>query len=60
MSQATTSVPEIGSIEPNQHGYRTFKLGDFGFSRDEYFVQVAWSKGSHLIPADAFLRALQR
>ena len=60
MAAKTESVPEIGSIEPNQHGYRTFTLGAFTFSRDEYFAQVAWPKGSHLIPADAFLRALQR
>ena len=40
MSQSTSAVPEIGSIEPNRHGYRTFTLGDFGFSRDEYFVQI--------------------
>jgi hypothetical protein len=60
MATKTDSVPEIGSIEPNKHGYRTFSLGAFRFSRDEYFVEVAWPKGSHLIPADAFLRALQR
>jgi hypothetical protein len=60
MSETTSVLPEIGSIEPNQHGYRTFALGNFGFSRDEYFAQVTWPKGSHLIPVDAFLRALQR
>src|SRR5262249_61173855 len=60
MSEPTSVVPEIGSIEPTQHGYRVFALGDFGFSRDEYFARVTWPKGSHLIPVDAFLRALQR
>jgi len=45
-------------------GYRSFKLGAFGFSRDSYFVAVSWpAKGqerSHQMPADAFLRALMR
>jgi hypothetical protein len=60
MSQTTATLPEIGSIEPNQHGYRTFTLGSFGFSRDEYFTHVVWPKGRHMLPVDAFLRALQR
>ncbi len=53
-------VLESGSIEPNAHGYREFALGRFGFSRDGYFAYVTWPTGKHLIPADAFLRALQR
>jgi hypothetical protein len=56
----TESLPEIGSIEPNRHGYRSYSLGRFSFERDEYFVHVTWPKGHHLIPADAFLRSLQR
>jgi Hydroquinone 1,2-dioxygenase large subunit N-terminal len=60
MSSTTSAVPEIGSIEPNRHGYRTFTLGGFTFSRDEYFAEVKWPKGHHWLPVDAFLRALQR
>ena len=56
----TDTVPELGSIEPNQHGYRTFTLGKFTFSRDQYFVHVRWPNGTHMLPADAFLRAIQR
>ncbi len=45
-------------------GYRTFELGAFQFSRDEYFVTISWpAKGqrqSHTMSADAFLRALMR
>ena len=45
-------------------GYSTFQLGNFKFSRDEYFAKVTWeAKGqehSHLISVDAFLRALMR
>ena len=56
----TQSLPELGSLEPNQHGYREFTLGQFRFTRDEYFAYVAWPQGSHMIPAEAFLRAMQR
>lgn len=45
-------------------GYKTFELGSFSFSRDEYFVTIKWpAKGqvqSHTMSADAFLRALMR
>lgn len=45
-------------------GYKIFKLGQFTFSRDEYFVTITWpAQGklqSHTISADAFLRALMR
>lgn len=45
-------------------GYRAFQLGQFQFSRDEYFAIISWpSKGqrqSHHIAIDAFLRALMR
>jgi len=54
------TLPEIGTIEPNQHGYRSFSLGKFAFARDEYFAYIQWPKGHHLMPVDAFLRALQR
>jgi len=51
---------ETLAVEPNQHGYRTFSLGKFTFSRDEYFAHVSWPSGSHMLSVDAFLRALQR
>ena len=57
MATQTTGVRSTG---PNEHGYRRFQLGEFTFSRDEYFVHVAWPTGSHIMSADAFLRALQR
>jgi Hydroquinone 1,2-dioxygenase large subunit N-terminal len=44
----------------NQAGYRGFALGEFGFARDDYFVYVDWPTGSHVLSADAFLKALQR
>jgi hypothetical protein len=44
----------------NQHGYRIFQIGDFTFSRDEYFAQIEWPGGNHLMPVDKFLKALVR
>lgn len=44
----------------NQHGYRSFTIGEFTFSRDEYFARVSWPTGSHIMSIDAFLRAVQR
>lgn len=44
----------------SQAGYRAFKLGGFTFARDEYFVHIAWPGGSHILPADRFLKALIR
>ena len=59
---AVETVPEVqvDSSEPNEHGYRTFRLGEFEFSRNEYFVYVRWPTGSHVMSADSFLKALQR
>jgi hypothetical protein len=44
----------------NYTGYRSFSAGSFNFRRDEYFAHVDWPKGRHIIPIDAFLRALMR
>jgi hypothetical protein len=44
----------------NQHGYRIFQIGDFTFSRDEYFAHIEWPGGNHLMPVDKFLKALMR
>ena len=56
-----TAPSKVEMSEPdNYYGYRTFRKGKFEFSRDEYFVRIKWPKGSHVMPADAFLRALQR
>ncbi len=56
MSNATTTVEE--SI--NAHGYRDFRLGEFTFTRDEYFAHITWPTGSHTMSIDDFLRAIQR
>jgi hypothetical protein len=54
------TLPEVKASPPNEQGYRRFSLGEFTFSRDEYFVHVTWPTGRHVLSADAFLRALQR
>jgi hypothetical protein len=48
------------SKDTNQFGYRNFTLGDFSFSRDEYFAHIRWPGGAHVMPADKFLKALMR
>jgi len=55
----TAPVPTAAG-ELNADGYHAFRLGEFKFSRDEYFVYVEWPTGKHVMSADAFLRALQR
>ena len=63
---AQMSSPEGVTASPasNLTGYRSFSLGSFNFSRDEYFVRLTWpAKGqqmSHTMSADAFLRAMMR
>ena len=57
---AIASPAVAKSAQPNQHGYHTFQLGEFTFSRDEYFAHIHWPTGSHVMSADVFLRAIQR
>lgn len=53
-------MPEDNNAQTNEAGYRIFKLGDFTFFRDEYFAHIEWTGGSHMLPADRFLKALIR
>ena len=41
-------------------GYKQHSIGGFRFERDEYFAHIYYPGGRHLIPIDAFLRALMR
>jgi Hydroquinone 1,2-dioxygenase large subunit N-terminal len=56
----TETASPVTASAPGEHGYRSFSLGEFLFSRDEYFVYVKWPTGRHVLSAEAFLRALQR
>jgi len=63
-SESITSPAVQVSAANNRTGYRSFTLGGFQFSRDEYFVHISWSAKdqsmSHTMSADAFLRAMMR
>lgn len=48
------------ALEVNSEGYQVFQMGEFTFSRDEFFVYIGWPTGNHIMSVDAFLRALQR
>src|SRR5581483_6647469 len=51
---------EVRASAPNQWGYKEFDLGEFHFSRDEYFVHIKWPTGQHVMSVDSFLRAIIR
>ncbi|MGH2366228.1 MAG: hydroxyquinol 1,2-dioxygenase [Chloroflexota bacterium] len=58
---ATDTLPQVEkSDKANEHGYRDFQLGDFHFSRDEYFAHIKWPTGNHVMSVDSFLRAIVR
>jgi hypothetical protein len=57
MSAVTNiEAPAIG----RDLGYKPFTIGKFRFERDEYFAHIFYPGGRHLMPIDAFLRALMR
>jgi hypothetical protein len=65
MNAQPSNEPVVNSSPASDvTGYRSFSLGGFTFTRDEYFARVSWSaKGrpmSHILSADAFLRAMMR
>src|SRR6187397_3186727 len=57
MSTATIANP---APTAKNLGYQSFSIGRFTFQRDEYFCHVVYPGGRHLMPIDAFLRALMR
>ncbi len=56
----TATATSVETGERNEHGYATFRLGGFAFSRDEHFVHIEWPTGSHVTSVEAFLKALMR
>jgi hypothetical protein len=64
MSEAMNGVEVKATAASDVTGYRSFELGGFTFTRDEYFAQIAWRANgqqlSHKMSADAFLRAMMR
>jgi hypothetical protein len=60
MTDTAAPRSEVQPGEVNQHGYRSFSIGEFTFSRDEYFAHIGWPTGNHIMSIDDFLRAMQR
>ena len=60
MTAQTARAAHTATDPDNYTGYRTFRIGGFGFRRDEYFAHISWPDGDHLMPVDGFLRALVR
>ena len=59
----STTIEKVEAIASEPHpiyGYRSYRLGQFEFSRDEYFVFIKWPKGTHSMDVNSFLRALMR
>ena len=56
MSTAATS----DNLTERGLGYKSHSIGGFKFERDEYFVHIFYPGGRHIMPIDAFLRALMR
>jgi len=44
----------------NRQGYQEFQIGQFRFTRDEYFAHILYPGNRHIMQIDAFLRALMR
>src|SRR5438045_7680859 len=59
MSTMTTSNIEAPA-SGRDLGYKAFALGKFRFERDESFAHIFYPGGRHIMPIDAFLRALMR
>ena len=57
MSTATVVNTET---QTRSLGYKNFSIGQFKFERDEYFANISYPGGKHIIPIDAFLRSLMR
>ncbi len=57
---STAPVIDTDTAGLNELGYRSFGIGKFRFERDEYFAHIHYPMGSHIMPIDAYLRALMR
>jgi hypothetical protein len=52
--------PAASAEMTNALGYQSFSIGEFRFTRDEYFAHIYYPGGRHIMPIDAFLRAIMR
>ena len=63
---APADIAKVIASQPHETlGYKSFELGSFRFSRDEYFAHIRWTTRdgrplSHTLDIGNFLRALMR
>jgi hypothetical protein len=57
---ATATATKTSKSKSRKLGYKTFGASNFKFERDEYFAHIHYPGGRHIMPIDAFLRALMR
>jgi len=55
---STVATPQ--TLTDKGLGYKPHSIGGFHFERDEYFAHIFYPDGRHIMPIDAFLRALMR
>ena len=55
-----STVANTQNLSERGLGYKTHAIGGFKFERDEYFAHIFYPGGRHIMPIDAFLRALMR
>jgi len=57
---STATLTSTAASVVNKEGYQSFKIGQFTFERDEYFAHILYPGNRHIMPIEAFLRALMR
>jgi hydroquinone 1,2-dioxygenase large subunit-like protein len=57
---STATLTTIGTSVQAKLGYESFTIGKFTFERDEYFAHIVYPGNRHIMPIEAFLRALMR
>jgi len=57
---STATIPTSETARGKSLGYKAYDASKFHFERDEYFAHISYPKGTHIMPIEAFLRALMR
>jgi hypothetical protein len=57
---STAVLTQVREKLVNKQGYQSFQIGQFKFERDEYFAHIHYPGNRHILPVEAFLRALMR
>jgi hypothetical protein len=59
-SKSKSTETKASKAKAKALGYKSFTAGNFKFERDEYFANIHYPGGRHIIPIDAYLRSLMR